>query len=195
MRVILRTNLQNGSNIKYIDFKTIPGLLKLQTEWQYRCIRWWGKIDGNPLYTPNRRSDLFIWGNVLKLVWIELGPPKGFLNFPFLSSKNWHFCDFNKRAIIHPLTVNYSGLDKNFKNPFDGPSSIDASFQTIPHMTKLGMRFGLWGGGGIDFGHSSYIFIPFVQDVAPQKDEPPYSWHTKRLKTCLSRNNECTPNF
>ena len=67
----------------------------------------------------------------------------GIFEFPFLSSKNWHFCDFNKRAIIHPLTVNYSGLDKNFKNPFGGPSSIDTSFQTIPHMTKLGKRFGL----------------------------------------------------
>ena len=29
--------------------------------------------------------------------------------FTFLSSKNWYFCDFNKRAKNRPLTVNYSG--------------------------------------------------------------------------------------
>ena len=32
----------------------------------------------------------------------------GIFKLPFLSSTNWHFCDFNKRAINHPLTVNYS---------------------------------------------------------------------------------------
>ena len=57
---------------------------------------------------------------------------------PPLQPKPQVRCDFDKRAIIHPLTVNYAGLDKNFKNPF----------------------------GAINFGpSSSYIFIPSVFNI------------------------------
>ena len=39
---------------------------------------------------------------------------KGIFEFPFISTRNWHFCDFNKRAINRLLTVNFSGLDNYF---------------------------------------------------------------------------------
>ena len=84
----------------------------------------WGKIDGSP-FTGQTASPICSWRYCFEARLNRTWATDGIFEFPLLSSKNWHFCDFNNRAIIHPLTVNYSRSDKNFKNHFDGPSSID----------------------------------------------------------------------
>ena len=113
----------------------------VQTESNYKMWRdHTDYIQPIPLTSPP--SPIWLWGIVLKLMWIELGPPRG-----FLKSLSYHqvihclraiYCSFVeiiKRAIIVTF-------ERKFKNPHNGPSSIHISFKTIPHMTKSGIGLG-----------------------------------------------------
>ena len=92
--------------------------LCLQIESIYKM---WRKNRWHPLLQPKPPARFCYMWYCLEAHVNWTWATEAIFKFPFQSSKNWCFCDFNKITINLPLTVNYSGYIKNFKNPLGGP--------------------------------------------------------------------------